>query len=118
MPRFILLLHENPAEYRTKSPAETQATIADYRAWSEKLGAAGKLAGGDKLTDDGGRHIRAKENRPIVTDGPYAEAKELIGGFFCVTAADYDEAVKIANECPHLSNAPSNWIEVRQVEWS
>ena len=49
----------------------------------------------------------------LVTDGPYAEAREVVGGYFTVRAADYDGAVAIARDCPHLAHG---WIEVREIE--
>jgi hypothetical protein len=49
-----------------------------------------------------------------VTDGPYSEAAEVLGGYFAIEAASYDEAVEIARTCPHLTGG--QWIEVRQVD--
>ena len=83
-------------------------------AWSQKLGAEGKLVGGQKLRDEGGRHLSGYNGDFRVTDGPFAEAKEVIGGFFSITAADYDEAVEISKECPHLKYGGR--IELREIE--
>jgi hypothetical protein len=51
----------------------------------------------------------------VATDGPYAEAKDVIGGFFMVSAADREAARRIADTCPHL-DLPGNWIELREVD--
>ena len=110
MPQYLLLLHEDPAQYADVSPEEMQAIVARYAAWSAGLRERGQIVGGQKLRDDGGRHVRAGG---AVTDGPYVEGKEVLGGFFTVVADDYDGAVAIARECPHLANG---WVEVREIE--
>ena len=114
MPQFMLLLHNAPRDTSKVSPAEMQAVINEYSAWSQKLAAAGKLKGGQKLTNDGGRMITAKDGEISVTDGPYTETKEVVGGFFMVEAKSYDDAVKLTRDCPHLKFGGR--IELRQVD--
>lgn len=117
MPNFLLVLHENPADSQSWTPEEMQQCIASYRAWSEKLLSENKLVRGQKLSDEGGRHLRRSgsgaQSEVTVADGPYAEVREVIGGLFEITAADYDEAAAIARTCPHLDNG---WIEIRRIE--
>ena len=74
----------------------------------------GKLAGGLKLKDEGGRRMTRNGDGVRVVDGPFAEAKEVVGGFFLIEAADYDEAVEISRSCPHLVYGQS--IELREVD--
>jgi len=114
MPNYLLLLHEEPVDYSQFSPEQIQAVIGEYVAWSQKLEAEGKYAGGQKLKDEGGRQLKGFNGDFRVTDGPYAEAKEVIGGFFSVTAATYDEAVEISKTCPHLKFGGR--IELREIE--
>jgi len=114
MPDYILLLHEKPSDFSGLSNEQIEAVISEYMAWSQKLGAEGKLVGGQKLRDEGGRHLSGYNGDFRVTDGPFAEAKEVIGGFFSITAADYDEAVEISKECPHLKYGGR--IELREIE--
>jgi hypothetical protein len=114
MPNFLLMLHETPADSIALSAAELQEIIAAHQAWAERLAAAGQLVGGEKLTDDGGRHLRRQGEKVLVSDGPYAEAHDLIGGFYLVQAPDLAAAEAIAAECPHLSGR--QWIEIRTVE--
>ena len=109
MQQYLLILRENPAAFEHISPAEMQAIVERYVAWGHSLAERGVMAGGIKLADEGGRHVRAVG----VTDGPYAETKEVVGGFFEVLAEDYDGALALAQECPHLDYG---WIEVRRVE--
>ncbi len=71
------------------------------------------MQSGMKLSDDGGWHVRRGSQGITTTDGPYAEAKDVIGGFYVIEAADAAAAQAIAAECPHVENG---WIEVRAVE--
>ncbi|KPF81784.1 transcription initiation protein [alpha proteobacterium AAP38] len=113
MAKFMLILRENPATFAALSPDEIQAIIQEYSAWAEKLGRAGKLAGGEKLRDEGGRHLSARSGSLVATDGPFAEAKEVVGGFFMIEAADYAEAETLAADCPHVKYGV---VEIRQVD--
>lgn len=114
MNQYVLLLHERPMTYADVSAAEMQETIERYRAWAEELGRQGLMAGGEKLADDGGRHLRLKDGKPLATDGPYAEAHDVIGGYFVIKAEDDAHAERIAATCPHL--AGTQWIEIRRVD--
>lgn len=113
MAQFMLLLHDHFGEANPPSEAEMMKIIQEYGAWSARLRAQGRLHGGQKLTDDPGRIARAGAPKPIVTDGPFAEAKEIVGGFFIIEAADYDEACGLIADCPHLKHGAR--IEIRQV---
>lgn len=114
MNQYLFLLHEKPADAAQVSPAEMQEIIARYKAWSAGLAQRGLLAGGEKLTDDGGRHLRLKDGRPVATDGPYAEAHDVIGGLFIVKAESDAMAEELAQGCPHL--AGTQWIEIRRID--
>lgn len=114
MAQFMLLLHESPDDFAGLSPEEIQRVIGEYTAWRENLAAQGKLAGGLKLKDEGGRLLKRNGGGVQVVDGPFAEAKEVVGGYFLIEAADYDEAVEISKSCPHL--VYSQKIELREVD--
>ena len=113
MPKYTLMLREDGTGFSRLSPAEMQAIIARYGAWRDELQRAGRFAGGHKLRDGAGRVMRRNSSKVVVTDGPFTEGKEVIGCLFVIEAASYDEAVKIANDCPHLDYGS---IEVREVE--
>lgn len=115
MNQYLLLLHENPAAYAGMGPEEIGAIIERYAAWATALGERGLLGPSQKLTDDGGLHLRRGAAGSVATDGPYAEAKDVIGGFFIVSAPDREGARRIADTCPHLDLA-GNWIELREVD--
>jgi hypothetical protein len=114
MPNYMLLLHADSTRPRPTSPDEIMAITKSYMAWADRMRAEGRLKGGEKLTWDAGKVMRPKNGRVTVTDGPYAESKELVGGYFAISAKDYDEACRVAESCPHLGYGGT--IEVRQVD--
>jgi hypothetical protein len=107
MAQFMLLLYDDPSGWAKLSPDEMQKAIEKYRAWMQKSVDAKRLA------QDVGKVIRAQGGKPRVTDGPYSETKEVLGGFYTIEAANYDEAVQKALTHPHVEYG--NTIEVRQV---
>jgi hypothetical protein len=116
MAQFLLLLHSAP-NYNADLPREKMMEMTrKYIAWADALRQKGKILGGEKLTASGGRQLRSSSGKLVVSDGPYAEAKDVIGGYFIVEARDLAEAEAIARECPHMALAPSNWAEVRPIE--
>lgn len=114
MPNYMLLLHEQPSDFSQLSPEDIEAVIAEYVAWSNKLAAEGKIRGGEKLRDEGGKHLTGFGDDFRVTDGPFIEAKEVIGGYFAIEADDYDEAVRLSSDCPHLKYGGR--IELREIQ--
>jgi hypothetical protein len=107
MPQFVLMLRDNgfPSDI---SPEEIQSIIERYGVWMEKVRATGQ-----KLHDGEGRVVVRNEGGVAVTDGPYAESKEVIGGYFVVEADDYDAAARVVEDCPHLDFGS---IEIRRIE--
>lgn len=108
MPQFMLMLRDNGSFPTNISAEEIQEIIERYNAWSARLGATGQ-----KLRDGEGRVMVRKDGGVTVTDGPYAESKEVIGGYFLIDADDYDTVAKLAEDCPHLEYGS---IEIRQIE--
>lgn len=116
MPSFMMLLHgpANRPRHIASNPEEFTRMTREYMDWADRLRAQGQLKGGNKLTDDAGRILRSNSGRLATTDGPYAESKEIVGGFFVISAGDYAEACRIAESCPHLKYG--SYIEVRQLQ--
>ena len=104
MAEFVLMLRDAGSFPGDLSPEEIQAVIERYGAWMQKVGASGQ-----KLRDGEGRVMR----RAGITDGPFAEAKEVLGGYFLLKADSYDDVVKICADCPQLDFGS---IEIRQIE--
>lgn len=96
------------------SPDEMQRIIQRYRDWSEAAGRSGKLLAAEKLRAGEGRVVRGRRGRPVVTDGPYTESKELVGGFWLLEASSYDDVLALVREHPHLDAGGA--LEVRQIE--
>ena len=113
MAKFLLLIHGNPRDRAGMSPADMQKTLEKFIAWRVKLQNDGILLGSNKLADEPGKVLRG-HGHLRVTDGPYSETKEVLGGYFLIEAANYEEAVKIASGCPGLEY--NNTIELRQVD--
>lgn len=114
MAKYLLLLRDDPNDFGDLSPAEMQGIIAKYSAWNERLRAEGKLVDSQKLADGEGRVLRGGGDALRVTDGPYSETKEVVGGFFVLEADSYDDAVEITRDCPHLDFDGA--VELRRVE--
>lgn len=114
MKGYMLLLHDPTTSEPELSAEEIQRIIGDYMAWRSEIASQGRLIGGQKLADEGGRHLRAENGAIRVTDGPYTEVKEALGGYFAIKAENYDEAVEISKTCPHLKYG--GWIELREID--
>jgi hypothetical protein len=112
MAKYMLLLYDDPSRRKTMNPGEMQAVVAKYMAWADQMRSRGGV--GNKLADGHGKVLRSSEGKPRVTDGPYSETKEVIGGYFQIEAASYDDAVKQAMTCPHMEYGGT--IEVRLIE--
>lgn len=113
MPKFVLLLRDASHAYPNMSPDEMQAVVQRYVAWRGKVQQNGRSIMGHKLRDKEGRVVNGKGSALKITDGPYAEAREVMGGLFVIEAASYDEIVALAQDCPHLEFGS---IEIREVQ--
>jgi len=97
--QYLLLSRGNDWD-RSLSPAELQKVMSSFLTWFERLSADGILIKGQPLMDEG-RLVTGKNGR-TVADGPFAESKEAIGGYFLIQADSFDDAVAIAQQCPML----------------
>ena len=98
MAQFLLLLYDNPTDWTKVSPDEMQKAIEKYMAWTKKP----FTKDSKRLAEDAGRVIRMQNGKPRATDGPYSEAKEVLGGYYLIEADDYEEAVARSSDHPHL----------------
>lgn len=110
MEKFMLIFHSDLSKEHQASPEEMQAGMARWMAWIDKLAQAGKYVSGEPLLP-GGKLI--KGSLKGVTDGPYAEGKEVVGGYFIINAENYDEAIALCAGYPDFDSGGS--IQVRQV---
>ena len=114
MPKYMLLLHDDPSSFATLSPADIQKVIEKYIAWGKRLRQAGIITESAKLTEDPGRVMRGRGADMRVTDGPYSESKEVLGGYYTILADNYEHAAKLASDCPQLEYGGT--IEIREVD--
>lgn len=114
MARYILFLHEQPAKFAGMSAADIARVIGEYKAWAASLRVKNALAGGEKLADGPGRMVRREGSDAVVAEGPYAESRELVSGYFIVVAADIDAAASLSRDCPHLRYGGR--IEIREIQ--
>jgi hypothetical protein len=111
MPAYLLLLRDAPSTYDAMTPEAFDQLFQRFVSWAEVLERDRKLLGVERL-DVGGRTVRRRDGR-IVVDGPYAEGKETVMGFFIVEAADAEEAARLAAQVPSVAHGGS--VEVREV---
>lgn len=111
---LIALSSPEPPADMEFTPEMIQAVIEKYNAWTEKLMQSGHLVSLNKLRDGEGRVLRGFGEKQVVTDGPYVETKEVIGGYWIINAASYQEAVRLASDSPQLELGGT--IEIREVE--
>jgi hypothetical protein len=109
-PEFLLLFRNTRLEERL-SMQEMHEAIGSLGAWLDRWSAQGAIKGAQPLANDG--KVISGARARVVADGPYAEAKEAVGGYVLVEAADFDEAMAIAAEWPMLDYGAV--VEVRPV---
>jgi len=97
---------------RPESPAEGEKVMQKWMAWMQELGQRGHLKDRGQPLEDTGKVVRGKQK--VVTDGPYAESKDLVGGFTVVEANDLAHAAELSKGCPILDNE-GGIVEVRPV---
>src|SRR5262249_949828 len=93
------------------SPEQMQEQMGKWFAWIEKLNKTEQYVSGEPLLP-GGKLVSGKGGN-TVTDGPYTEGKEVVGGYFIIKAKDLNEAVAISKDCPDFDSGGS--VQVRQV---
>ena len=111
--RYLLLLHVEESGWARLTPAEQAAGMATYADYNAALGAAGALVSVGRLAPSAGAlAIRTIGGKPVTMDGPFAETKEQIGGFYLIEVPDLDAALDWARRCPAAGHGT---VEVRQV---
>lgn len=110
---YMLLIHEPVGQRATRSDSEGRAMYDRMLAFGAELHAEGLLLGGESLASQhSAARVRVEAGKPRVLDGPFAEAKEMIGGFFMVNVESREEAVALAARCPAAEWAT---VEVRAL---
>ena len=110
MEEFLLIMRHQDGS-KIASPEQMQEWMKQTMEWIGKIAAKNKFVSGTGLPFDGARVVRSNK---LVTNGPFGEIKETIGGFMTVRADSIDEAVEFAKGCPVLQGE-GNTVEVRKV---
>jgi len=111
--QYIVLIYGSEKSWTSLSKPEAEQMYAEYRKYSEDLAKAGVIRGGSELKPTStATTVRVRGGKQQVTDGPFAETKEQLGGYYLIEAKDVDEALKIAQRIP---SARYGTIEVRQI---
>jgi hypothetical protein len=111
--QYLLLLYASEAGWSRLTPAEQEQGVAAYRAFTEALNKAGVFRGSNRLQPiSAASTVRLSNGKAQVLDGPYAESKEQLGGYYLIDVPDLDGALSWAARCPGASHGV---VEVRPV---
>ena len=111
--RYLLMICTDESTVAAMSPEEGSAMMAEYGTFMEEMGRRGVLQGGERLrpTTDA-TTVQVRDGEVLTSDGPFAETKEQVGGYYVVECKDLDEAIEIATKIP---GARVGTIEVRPI---
>jgi hypothetical protein len=111
--QYLLMLYVNEAGWPKLTKAEQEQGIAAYAAYTEALTKAGVFAGSNRLQpSSNATTVRVANGKPQVLDGPFADSKEQLGGYFLIDVPDLDAAISWAARCPAAGHGV---VEVRPV---
>ena len=111
--QYLLVLHVNEAGWGDMTPEQQQQGVAAYMAYGEALRKAGAFLGSNRLKpSSNSTTVRVANGKTQVLDGPYADTKEQVGGYYLIDVADLDAAISWAARCPAASHGV---VEVRPV---
>ena len=111
--RYLLMICSDESAIGSLSPEEGAAMLAEYGRFGEEMGRRGVLLGGERLhpTTDA-TTVQVRDGKVLTADGPFAETKEQIGGYYLAECKDLDEAIEVASKIP---GARLGTIEVRPI---
>ncbi|MFI5119619.1 MAG: YciI family protein [Thermoanaerobaculia bacterium] len=111
---YLLLIYSEEKELEKKSPADYQALSEEYGRYTQEITQNGNFKGGNPLQPTAtATTVRLRGGKVLKTDGPFAETKEQLGGYYLVDAKDLDEAIALAARVP---SARFGSIEVRPIQ--
>lgn len=111
--QYLLLIYRSEAELNKMTPADRQAISAEYGTYTQSIVQSGHFKAGDGLQPSTtATTVRVRDGKTLTTDGPFAETREQLGGYYLVEAKDLDAAIALAARIP---NARDGSIEVRPV---
>ena len=113
--RYTLLIYSDPQRWSQLSQDEAAEVFGEFRDYTARIAATGEMVGGEQLQGaDTATSVRIRGGDTITTDGPYAETKEVLGGYYVVECPDLDRAVELAAAVPSAKRGLDT-VEVRPV---
>ena len=111
--QYLLLIYRNEAQQSQMAPADYEKLLAEYSTYTQSIVQSGHFKAGDGLQPTStATTVRVRDGKSVVLDGPYADAKEQLGGYYLVDVPTIDEAIAWALRCPA---AKYGTIDVRPV---
>ena len=111
--QYLCLIYSNEADRAKQTPEDAAAYIGAYRSFTQSIIESGNFVAGDALQPIAtATSVRIRDGETLITDGPFAETKEQLGGYYLINATDLDEALAIAARIP---TATHGTIEVRPI---
>ena len=111
--KYLLLIYENEGDFAKVTEEEGNRIFAEYMTYTKGIRKAGNYIGGEALQPVAtATTVRQRNGKTLTTDGPFAETKEQLGGYYLVEAKDLDEAIKLAGGIPAVRTGS---IEVRPI---
>jgi hypothetical protein len=111
--RYLCLIYENEKAWESSPPAESEAVMEEYFRFTADIQKNGKYLAGEALQPTASATtVRVRNGKVSTTDGPFAETKEQLGGFYLIEATDLNDAIQIASRIP---SARHGSIEIRPV---
>lgn len=110
MTKFMYLFRGGDAHRREMSPEDMQAHVEKWKTWIQQLAEQNKFVDGLPLAREG---KRVRDRGKVVTDGPYAGGKEVVGGYLIVNAENLAQAVELSKACPIFES--NGEVEVREI---
>lgn len=111
--KYLLMIYANETADAKKTPAEQEKVMQDYWAFTQEVKDRKVYIGGDALTPTStATTVRVRNGKTLTTDGPFAETKEQLGGYYLLDCANLDEAIEFAAKIPHATEGS---IEVRPI---
>ena len=111
--RYLLLIYHSEADNANRSAEDQQAQIAEYWAFTQEVQEKGVYGAGDALQSTAtATTVRVREGKTVTTDGPFAETKEQLGGYYILNCDNLDQAIEYAAKIP---DAKGGSIEIRPI---
>ena len=113
--KYMLLIYSDPTAWAKLTPAEAEVVHKEFMEYTTAINDSNEIVNGDRLQGvDTATTVRVHDGERLVTDGPFAETREVLGGFYVVDVTDLDRALELAAELPSARHGLGS-VEVRPI---